>query len=148
MIAWRLATTLYPPLTGEGARRRGGRWNSPGVPLVYSASTLSLATLEMLVHVESTELPDTLASFEVVVPDDSTETLDRVPDDWFQDPLQRQSRRYGDTWAAEARSVALLVPSAVIPQETNILLNPLHQRFPEVAVLSQRPFRLDPRLAR
>lgn len=148
MIAWRLATTLYPPLTGEGARRRGGRWNPPGVPLVYSASHLSLATLEMLVHLESDELPDTLATFEVAVPDDATETLDRVPDEWFTDPLQRQSRRYGDTWATEARSIALLVPSAMIPEELNVLLNPLHPRFAEVEVRSQRPFRLDPRLAR
>lgn len=148
MKAWRLATTLYPPLTGEGARLRGGRWNSPGVPLVYAASTLSLAVLEMLVHVRREELPEILASFEVSVPDDSVETLTEVPNAWFRDPAQRQSRRFGDIWAHEARTLSLLVPSAVLPSETNVLLNPLHPRFTEVEVVSQTPFSLDPRLDR
>jgi RES domain-containing protein len=147
VIAWRLATTLHPPLTGDGARRRGGRWNSPGVPLVYASSTLSLAVLEMLVHVESTQLPVNLAAIELRLPDDSIETLDTVPEVWFADPSQRQSRRFGDAWASERRSVVLRVPSAVVPREHNLLINPVHPRFADVEVVSQQPFRRDARLA-
>ncbi len=148
MIAWRLATTLYPPLTGEGARKRGGRWNSIGVPLVYASAHLSLAVLEVLVHLESDDLPDNLVATRLEIPGDNVERLEDLPPEWLEDPLQRQSRRYGDNWAAEQRSVGLIVPSAIIPQETNVLLNPLHPRFGEVRVTEQHPFRFDPRLAR
>lgn len=146
MIVWRLATTLYPPLTGEGARRTGGRWNSPGVPLVYTSSSLSLALVETLVHIESDELPDSLTAFEIFIPDNDMEELADVPEEWFADPLQRQSRRYGDSWATEMRSLCLRVPSSVVRTELNILINPMHPAFQQVMVRSQRPFRLDTRL--
>jgi RES domain-containing protein len=148
VIAWRLATTLHPPLTGEGARKRGGRWNSIGVPLVYASAHLSLAVLEVLVHLESDDLPDNLIASRLEIPDDRVERREDVPAEWLKDPRQRQSRHYGDSWAAEQRSVALIVPSAVVPQETNVLLNPLHPRFGEVRLDEQHPFRFDSRLAR
>jgi RES domain-containing protein len=114
---------------------------------VFASSTLSLATLEMLVHVEATQLPVSLAAIEIVVPDDSVEELAVVPEAWFTDPHQRQSRRYGDAWAAETRTIVLRVPSAVVPREANVLINPLHPRFPEVRIESHHPFRWDDRLA-
>lgn len=146
MIAWRLATALYPPLTGEGARKRGGRWNSPGVPLVYASEHLSLAVLELLVHVESDDLPENLVAFRLELPDDLCERRADVPSHWLVDPLRRQSRRYGDAWAAERRSVGLVVPSAVVPQESNLLLNPAHPQFGEVRIVDEHPFALDRRL--
>lgn len=148
MIAWRLATTLYPPLTGEGTRKRGGRWNSMGVPLVYASAHLSLAVLEVLVQLESDDLPDNLVATRLEIPDDGVERREDVPAEWLEDPGQRQSRRYGDRWAAEQRSAALIVPSAVVPQEANVLLNPLHPRFGEVRLTEQHPFRFDSRHAR
>lgn len=148
MIAWRLATALYPPLTGEGARKRGGRWSSPGVPLVYCSETLSLCVLEILVHLDSDDLPDNLMAWEVEFPDEAVERRADIPAAWLADPLQRQSRRFGDAWTAEQRSLALLVPSAIVLGERNVLLNPLHSRFAEVKILAQRAFALDPRLVR
>jgi RES domain-containing protein len=146
VIAWRLATTLHPPLTGEGARKRGGRWNSIGVPLVYASEHLSLAVLELLVHVESDDLPDTLAAYELTIPAEQMEQLDDVPTDWFADPFQRQTRRFGDSWAAEQRSLTLTVPSALIRRENNVLLNPLHPGFAEIRIRNRQAFQLDPRL--
>lgn len=146
MIGWRLTSTLYPPLTGEGARKRGGRWNSPGVPLVYGSAHLSLAVLEVLVHVESDDLPESLMAYQLDVPDELIEYCRDVPQEWLDDPLRRQSRRYGDAWAAERRSAVLVVPSAVVPFESNLLFNPLHPRFAEIRIVGEHPFRFDHRL--
>lgn len=146
MTGWRLSTTLHPPLTGEGARKRGGRWNSPGVPLVYASSHLSLAVLEVLVHLESDDFPDNLVAYRLDIPDSLIEQLPDVPDEWLDDPFRRQTRRYGDTWVSEGRSAALTVPSAVIPIESNVLLNPQHPQFAEVRVMEQFPFSFDRRL--
>jgi RES domain-containing protein len=146
VIAWRLSSSLYPALSGEGAKRVGGRWNSPGVSLVYASESLSLSVLEVLVHLESEDLPDNLQATRVELPDDSVEARVDVPPAWLRDPLMRQSRRFGDAWVGEGRSVALVVPSAVIPAERNVLLNPRHPRFAEVRMVEQHPFRLDARL--
>lgn len=104
MIAWRLATSLSPPLTGGGARRRGGRWNSPGVPMVYASAHLSLAVLELLVHLESDDLPDNLVAYRLEVPDRLLEEQPDVPLEWLDDPLRRRSRRFGSTIDGARRS--------------------------------------------
>lgn len=146
MIAWRLATSLSPPLTGGGARRRGGRWNSPGVPMVYASAHLSLAVLELLVHLESDDLPDNLVAYRLEVPDRLLEEQPDVPLEWLDDPLRRRSRRFGDAWIHDRRCAAILVPSAVAPFESNLLLNPLDPRFDEIRVVDEHPFRLHLRL--
>lgn len=146
MRAWRLAPGRYPPFDGEGARRFGGRWNSPGVPLVYLADSLALAVLETLVHMEREHLPDDLVARRIEIPDDAVEVLETVPAEWLSDPLRRQTRRFGDAWVREGRSLALRVPSAVIPQEFNLLLNPQHSRAGEMRMLDEHPFSLDPRV--
>ena len=114
--------------------------------MVYASEHLSLAVLEILVHLESDDLPNNLIAYRLDLPDGLVERLEEVPDDWLADPLRRQSRRYGDTWAVEQRSVALAVPSAIVPSESNVLLNPLHPRFGEVRIVDQFPFALDHRL--
>jgi RES domain-containing protein len=147
MRAWRLAPSRYPPFDGEGARLFGGRWNSPGVPLVYLADSLALAVLETLVHLGREHLPDDLLAHRVELPDETMEALETVPADWLADPLRRQTRRFGDAWVREERSLALRVPSAVIPQEFNLLLNPRHPRAGELRTVDEHPFTLDPRLS-
>lgn len=146
MRAFRLAPARYPPFDGEGARRFGGRWNSVGVPFVYLSEHLSLAVVETLVHLDRAHLPADLVAHEVEVPEDTVESLTDVPPTWFADPLFRQTWRFGDVWVAEQRSLALRVPSAVIPREYNILLNPLHPDTARMRVVSQWPFTLNPRL--
>lgn len=146
MRVWRLATSLHPPLTGEGAALRGGRWNSVGQSVIYASTHLSLALVELLVHVDSLDLPGNLIACEVALPDGLPEELDsdQLPTGWRDD--LRLTRAIGDDWIDSERSVALAVPSAVVPQEANVLLNPTHVRFAQVRVVRQEPFQLDPRL--
>ena len=135
-------------LTGEGARRYGGRWNPKGVPMVYTASTLSLAALETLVHFAIDTAPVDYVALTICVPDDAVERVAKteLPPDWNATPPSAACQRVGARWAAEAQSLGLAVPSTVVPSETNILLNPLHPDFPKVVLEKQEPFLFDSRL--
>lgn len=154
MRVWRLALGWHHELDGEGARLYGGRWNSPGVPVVYAATHLSLALLEQLVHVSPERLPDAFRAFAIELPEDvPVETVNLSPP--ARDPLA--CRRYGDTWATALRSAALIVPSALVPatpdpggigtDERNVVLNPRHASAIEWRVV-ETSFRIDPRLKR
>lgn len=120
----------------------GGRWNSPGRPLVYTSESLALCLAECLVHIPG-RLPADYVAFKISIPDDSIEVASLA-----HDPVSPLgiTRTVGDAWLAEARTVALKVPSAVLPDSDNVLLNPQHPRAGEVRVVSQQPFRFDPRL--
>jgi RES domain-containing protein len=146
MRASRLAPARHAPFDGEGARLFGGRWNSPGVPLVYLSEHLSLAALEMLVHQDPRHLAADLVCHTVEIPDALIEVRGEVPSAWFADPLRRQTRRFGDGWAAEQRSLALRVRSAVIPSEFNLLLNPRHPDIDRLEHVAEEAFVFDPRL--
>ncbi|MDQ3555706.1 MAG: RES domain-containing protein [Gemmatimonadota bacterium] len=148
MLAVRLAPARHPPFDGEGARLFGGRWNSAGVPLVYLSEHLSLAVLESLVYQDRLHLPDDLVAHTVKIPDAPVEHPAEMPPAWFADPLRRQTRRFGSTWARELRSLALRVPSAVIPSEFNLLLNPRHADIEQIERVDEQPFVFDPRLRR
>ncbi len=135
-------------LTGEGARRYGSRWNPKGVPMVYTASTLSLAALEALVHFAVETSPLDYVALTIRVPDHAVERVDAstLPANWNAMPAPATCQELGARWAAEARSVGLAVPSAVVPSEDNILLNPLHPDFAKVTLEKQEPFLFDSRL--
>jgi RES domain-containing protein len=134
---------------GEGARRFPGRWNEKGVALVYCASTLSLAALECLVHVEATTLPDDLVSIEASLPR-GTHTKEllhgALPPDWRDYPAPAALQALGSAWVQGLESVALWVPSAVIPSERNLLINPAHPDFAKLPRAAPEPFRFDARL--
>ncbi len=151
-VVWRLASPAYArTLDREGSRRVGGRWNSPGRPMVYTSTYLSLAVLEVFAHIPAAlrdELP-TLEAVQIEVPDDASVT--EVTDDDFLrlmgDPSPLSAcRARGDAWLARGRDLALSAPSVLVFEERNIMLNPLHERMRDVRVLSSRAFRLDPRL--
>jgi RES domain-containing protein len=145
MFAWRLASGSYPPLTGEGARLVGGRWNSPGRPLVYASESLALCLAECLVHVTGS-LPSTYVAFKISFPDGESEELNlkTLKAGWEHDLAK--TRAIGNKWLAEARSLALIVPSAVLPDSKNILLNSQHPSAARLRGVSQQPFTFDPRL--
>lgn len=151
--AWRIvkAARADSAFDGEGARRYGGRWNSPGAPLVYTAGSASLAALELLVHLQSSQLLLAYVAIPVDFDDALVEELDpaSLPEDWRCHPAPVALQRLGDRWVAERRSAVLGVPSAVVPvpEESNSLLNPAHPDFDRIARGSPRPFRFDPRLA-
>jgi RES domain-containing protein len=135
-------------LDGEGAKRSGGRWNSKGRPVLYTGTSVALCHLEILVHMPGTILAN--LSFSIVeldVADELVAPLDlsALPEDW-QSPENPECKRLGDTWLAGAGSVGLLVPSAIVPEENNLLLNPDHADFKLVTSLPPRSIRFDPRL--
>lgn len=144
-IVWRLASGRFSPLDGEGARLAGGRWNSSGLAAVYTSESLALCLAESLVHITG-PLPRTYLSFKIHVPDDAIEVLDSTAlESGWQDTLI-STRELGDEWLKSRRSLALAVPSAVLPESTNIILNPLHPRSTELRIIDQRPFTFDARL--
>lgn len=136
------------PLSGDGARLVGGRWNSPGRPVVYTEGSLALAQLEILVH-----LPDPgmlLQSYhyaEIFVPDTCIARLDaaKLPQDW-RTPENPACKKTGDRWLEKATAAALLVPSAVVLGEDNLLLNPEYPDFPGIKANPAHPLLFDPRL--
>ena len=149
MTLWRLARAAYQQLDGEGARLYGGRWNSEGRAVVYLSTTLSLAAIEYLVHLEVDDVPSDLLAIEVDVPADaSIEDVDLVslPSDWRRVPDHAACVATGDRWLDAGASLLLRVPSAVVPRERNVLLNPAHDAAAAVRIVAAEPFSFDPRL--
>ncbi|HUF57643.1 MAG TPA: RES domain-containing protein [Thermohalobaculum sp.] len=147
-VAWRLVNPRYAPgIDGEGARRWGGRWNSPGRPVVYAASSLALAVLEYFVHVppamrRAGRFPELVAVRLSVaakgIGDADAEGILGGGGDAI-------CRARGDAWLRDGATPALRVPSVIVPQESNLLLNPHHPDL-DVRTEASEPFRFDPRL--
>ena len=150
ITAWRvvdpaLADTAF---TGEGPRLRGARWNAPGVRIVYTASSISLATLEILVHNQRALRVPELVLFSCHFPEAIVETVDRrrLPANWRDYPGPVELQRIGGEWLEARTSAVLEVPSAVVEEEVNYLLNPEHEDFRSIDIGQPRRFRVDPRL--
>ena len=148
---WRLCRAEHArdPLSGEGARRFGGRWNPKGVPVAYCAAHLSLACLENLVHADDRHLPDDLVAIAIDIPDQvRRKVLDpkTLPADWDRAPGAGSLKMIGNAWVAAKTEALLVVPSAVIPEEMNFLINPEHPDAARLAVQPGRPFSFDRRL--
>ena len=150
MRVWRICRQIHAAgaFSGEGARLYGGRWNSPGVSVVYASPSLALAALETFVHLEPNLQPDDLVSIEAELPDDvPTERLDlkSLPRNWYE--LRDESLRiFGDRWIRAGATVALHVPSAAIRGEWNVLLNPAHSHFRRTEIEHPKPFEFDLRM--
>jgi RES domain-containing protein len=150
-VIWRLTSIRYVDrsYTGEGARLYGGRWNHPGSPLVYTSETLSLAALEYFVHLEPDIAPTLLAARAAELPEDlriPVLSLADLPGGWRGYPAPERLKDLGTGWARSRVSLALSVPSSVIPHERNILLNPLHPDFSQIRLLPAEDFSFDPRM--
>ena len=151
MIVWRLTRKAHAeqPLSGEGARRYGGRWNHGGVPIVYASQTLSLAVLEYLVNVPMRDLPTDLVSVQIDIPDDLPRrkiSIAKLPDDWRRYPAPARLKEIGADWVRKESTPILIVPSVVIPSESNWLINPVHNLANKIRINQIEPFRLDERL--
>jgi RES domain-containing protein len=148
--AWRItkSSRSATAFDGEGARLYGGRWNSPGTALVYTAQSQSLAALELLVHLQASEILASYSSIAVTFADKLIEVLDSavLPRQWRRFPGPVALQEIGDRWVAASRSVVLQVPSAVVPAEALFLLNPGHADFASVKIGSPTPFEFDHRL--
>jgi RES domain-containing protein len=150
---WRICKSQYEDsaFEGVGAKKVGGRWNSRGIRVVYTSESLALAALELLVHVHADEVPDDLIAIPAEVPDamiyrplDSPDQ--ELPADWRSVTGCRELVERGDRWQKSGDSAAMLVPSVVIPEEANLVLNPDHPDFAAVEIGEARPFSFDPRL--
>lgn len=150
MRVWRLARAAFPTLDGEGARLYGGRWNSRGNPVVYASVSRALAVLERLVGADPEDVPSDLTMFELELPDTleiaavSAAELDPA----WRRPRSELCRRIGDAWIARQAAPVLAVPSAIIPEESNYLVNPAHPESTRVQLRDRAPFEFDPRLLR
>ncbi|MCF6312867.1 MAG: RES family NAD+ phosphorylase [Verrucomicrobiales bacterium] len=139
-------------LSGEGARKFGGRWNSPGRAMVYLGGSRALAALEMLVHLTSPgSRSKPYQMIEVAIPCDliSDYPLSILPQRWRESPPTLITQEIGDDWLQSCNSIsqlALRVPSTLIPEENNLLLNPLHRDFKKITSLPPTAFSFDTRL--
>jgi RES domain-containing protein len=152
LSAWRITKQKHAKSAfhGDGARIYGGRWNSPGIAMIYTAQSQSLAVLEMLVHLDSPELLSKYVLFQVSIDPSHVKELDfaSLPRNWKADPAPASVRAIGDDWIAGGASAVLRVPSTIVPGESNFLLNPRHQDFGNLRIGKALPFQFDPRLAR
>ena len=148
--AWRIVKTRFAAqaFDGEGARVNGGRWNSVGVRMVYTAASISLAVLELVVHLENTDILPSYSVCAVHFDDGVVTRLDhsRLPANWADSPPPDALFAIGDAWISSQSSVVLELPSAVVESEVNFLINPVHPDFKSLTIDPARPFRLDPRL--
>ncbi len=142
---YRVCRRIYARLDGEGARKVGGRWNSPGRAVVYMAQSVALAVLENLVHMSRQDYPTRYVTIEAHVPDHiPILEYDRFLDLSLKESLRK--RKAGDDWIASGESAVLRVPSAVVGGEWNYLFNPQHLDFAQIHVEPSVPMYFDERL--
>lgn len=156
VVLWRIAMDAREyeahDLGGKGAEKTGGRWNRPGRPVVYTASSVALACLETVVHLNADDLPLNRFLVQVEVSDDVWQSRRRLapadlPVGWSAIPEGKVSLDIGDAWLQAAPSALLVVPSVIVPEEHNVLINPLHPDAIGIAAAKVRPWFYDQRLA-
>lgn len=152
---WRIATEApkykASDSSGLGAKLSGGRWNHQGVAVVYSASSIALAALETIVHLNAVALPLNRYLIKIEVPDDvwnSRLTIDKdtAPAGWDAVPVGMSSLEFGDRWVRSNSSALLVVPSIVIPLEQNVLINPAHPDASKLEFTNTGKFVFDERI--
>jgi len=148
---WRITRKAYRggAFTGTRSASSGGRWNGIGRRAVYCSLSPALATLEILVNTQITRLPNDYVIVPVDVPESTTrQVIDTagLPPDW-QQPGNQYCKELGDAWYSANRTLLLDVPSAVIPLERNIVINPRHPAFEDIDTSHVGyPLHFDPRL--
>ncbi len=148
--AWRIvrASRAQTAFTGEGPWRFGGRWNSPGVRVVYVSEHQSTAAFEVFANRVPFILDEKYKAFYLQWPDGLTETfpIKKLPANWRITPASAETMEIGDRWVQERRSVVLALPSAISPADTNFLLNLGHRDFKRIRIDPPIDFAFDPRL--
>ncbi|OIN55643.1 RES family NAD+ phosphorylase [Arsenicibacter rosenii] len=149
MLVYRLYKSTYiaDPLSAEGARRAGGRWNPKGYPILYTSATPELALLEILAHLNPAYIP----AFHLLVldiPDVARNvSMQELPADWEHDSHYETLQTYLIDWLRHPGELAVSVPSAIVTRSANILLHTLHPDFHDlVRIVENEPFRIDSRL--
>ncbi|HEY8690885.1 MAG TPA: RES family NAD+ phosphorylase [Chitinophagaceae bacterium] len=147
MIIYRLTTGNYAHnISGQGAKNYGGRWNPVGIGVVYMSEFISLSILEILVRVDKFSSPDTYTLLSIQIPEDSVATIElkKLRQSW-QNHIE-YTRSIGDEFLKANQTLVLKVPSAIVPQEHNFLINPQHKDFKKIKVIHTELLELDKRL--
>jgi RES domain-containing protein len=152
-LVWRLAQPAFAiELHGEGNAITGARWNSPGLGVLYASFNLSLCVLETYVHLPPPlriDLPE-MTAVRIGIPDQERwVAIERseLPSDLDGKEAQMRCRHLGDRWLASRETLVCTMPSVIIPQERNVMINPAHRLMAQVRIVSIERFRFDSRLA-
>ena len=150
ITAWRITSEKHvgTAFSGEGAEEYGGRFNSVGIPIVYTSESVSLATLELLAKAGGRQRLSGRVVLPVTFEESQGIALDGedLPEGWDDRPYGPASQQVGDKWIQSEESLVLRVPSVVVPEEHNYLINPEHPEFEELEIGEPRPLDVDPRL--
>jgi RES domain-containing protein len=150
MIVFRLCRKQYASdLSGRGSEISGGRWNGKGFAALYTSSSRALCTIEIVVHVPAGIIPKDYEMVSIEFPDDAvvkTIPSKDLPDSWNNNPITINTQRIGNTFLSEQKALVLKVPSAIVKDEWNYIINPHHKDFHQVKVLNTEPFAFDMRL--
>lgn len=148
MIVYRLAIVAYKTdLSGNGCKIYGGRWNTPGFAAIYTAENISLSVLEILVNTDKNNIPPTYYLLKLHIPDDlpvKKINASKLKDKWYND--FEYSQFIGSNFLRSGKEVLMKVPSAVVKEEHNFLLNPSHADFKKITITESTPFDFDIRL--
>ena len=144
MLLYRIAKESFiNDFSGKGAELFGGRWNLKGLPAVYTASSLSLCICETLVHSDKDILPSNMFFAEISLPNEC------ILEDFFNEISLKHSLNIGSVWLKELKSLAIKVPSVLMPQsykgDFNVIINPLHKDFPKLKIQRVEPINFDTR---
>lgn len=133
--------------SGEGARRYGGRWNPPGYPVVYASQSRALAALETFVHLTLEARAMRFLIYEITLPKAARSTrYDGPAQAWRQPRPTQASQQAGRDWLSNATTLAFVVPSVIVPQEPNYVLNVAHPQFARLRISKPESFSFDSRL--
>jgi RES domain-containing protein len=152
MIVYRLCRQAYAnDLSGRGAEISGGRWNSKGVAALYTSASRALCAIEIVVHVPAGIIPKDYFMVSISIPDN--ETIDTInikslPSNWNNNPISGSTQRIGNAFLTEQKALVLKVPSAIIKDEWNYVINPMHPGFKNVKIVNTELFTFDTRLFR
>ena len=147
MILYRFARQIYSnDISGNGAKKLGGRWNSPGFPVVYTSTAISLSLLELFVYHTTYEVILVNVLMRIETPDIPVQSLsdNSLKQNWQKDI--DYSRFIGNEFLKSKKSLLLKVPSVIIPEEYNMIINPVHPDFKKVKIIKAAPFQFDARL--
>lgn len=137
------------PLSGKGAAIKGGRWNSIGVEMIYTAANRSLAMAEVAVHFTLATVPDDYVMMTIQIPDNiSAHKISEreLPANWNQFPHPPTTQKIGDSFILSNQHCILWIPSVVTQGDYNILINPAHREFAKIKVIQTEPFPFDHRI--
>ena len=146
---WRLVKAKHAAtaFTGMGARLAGGRWNHPGEAVVYVSGALSLAALELLVHLDArSRTALILVAIPAEIPDELISDPPKLPPSWRAQPPPTETKSLGSAWLRSGASCVLRVPSVLIPVENNYVLDPTHPDFTSITIGDPEVFSFDPRM--